>query len=105
MKKFKEDQTLKDTGDFLFSHPGRDEAGESKNHTFVYNIGLSVKNYTRPIQHATCIHYKAITWGTDPEGIGYNYCSGKYGIDKDHNNNECASNVCSLHPNVHSGNN
>lgn len=97
------DQTLKSTGDFNFSHPGRDNAGESKNHTFVYNIGLSVKNYTRPIQHAACIHYKAITRGTDPEGLGYNYSNGNYGIDEDHHHDKCAANVCSLHPNVHSG--
>lgn len=98
------DETLKSTGDYLFTHPGEDSQGKSKNHTFVYNIGLAVKNFTNPIQHAACIHYKAMTWGTQPEGIGYNYSNNQYGIDKNHNDNKCADKVCSLHSNVHSGN-
>lgn len=98
------DGTVKTSGDFLFEHPGQDSAGESKNHTFVYNLGKSVKNYTTPIQHAACIHYKAMTRGTLPEGIGYNYSDREYGIDENHNKNLCAEDVCSLHSNVHSGN-
>lgn len=97
------DQTLRSAGDYLLSHPGKDDADQAKSHTFVYNIGLSVKNYTNPIQHATCIHYKAMTWGTGEEGLGYNYCNGNYGIDKDHQYGDCAPNVCTVHSNVHSG--
>lgn len=99
------DQTLKSTGDYLLSHPGKDDADQAKSHTFVYNIGLSVKNYTNPIQHATCIHYKAMTWGTGAEGLGYNYCNGSYGIDENHKDKKCAEKVCSVHSNVHSGDN
>lgn len=99
----REDQTLNSTGDYKFEHSGTDSAGESKNHTFVYNIGKVVKNYTRPIQNAACIHYKAITGGTAPEGIGYNYANKNYGIDTNHSKGECAKDVCSIHSNVHSG--
>ena len=98
-----EDQTLKSIGDFELSHPGLDEADVSDNHTFVYNLGLSVRNYTKPVQHAACIHYKAITGGTNPEGLGYNYANGKYGMDEDHNAGNCAKKVCDEHDNVHSG--
>lgn len=101
----REDQTLEASEDFPYTHPGRIDAGESKNHTFVFNIGRSVKNYTEPIQHAICIHYKASTWGTAPEGLGYNYSNGKYGVDDNHHDKKCADRVCSLHPNVHSGDN
>lgn len=72
-------------------------------HLFTYNIGVAVKNYTYPIQHAVCIHYKATTWGTAPEGIGYNYSNNKYGIDTEHKKENCASKVCDIHSNIHCG--
>lgn len=97
------DQTLKCVRDTVFSHPGLDDAGISSSHTFIYNLGLSVRNYTEPIQHAACIHYKAMTGGTNPEGLGYNYANGKYGMDEDHTAGNCANNVCGEHDNVHSG--
>lgn len=99
-----EDQTLKSSEDLVFSHPGFDDTkSESENHTFVYDLGAVVKNYTAPIQHAACIHYKAVTGGTNPEGLGYNYAGGKYATDEDHNAGNCAPRICSLHSNVHSG--
>lgn len=101
----KNDGTLKSSGDFTFSHPAENNSGssESKYHAFTYNIGVAVKNYTYPIQHAVCIHYKATTWGTAPEGIGYNYSNNKYGIDTEHKKENCASKVCDIHSNIHCG--
>lgn len=57
---------------------------------------------TVPIYSKQCINFRG-TWGTGEEGLGYNYCNGNYGIDKDHQYGDCAPNVCTVHSNVHSG--
>lgn len=80
-KSVHENGTLKETQTLFFEHPGRQAAGEGINACFIYNLGITVKNLTNNLQNATCIHYKAMTWGTDPEGVGYNYYNGGYDVE------------------------
>lgn len=65
-------------------------------------MDFSVRNMSQPLQLPDCIHFKAETWGTSPEGAGYNYYKGSY-LEP----SVClaiggASNICPIHKNVHS---
>ena len=64
-------------------------------------MDFAVKNYTEPILNPTCVHFKAMTSGTIPEGVGYNYYQGKYFEPVD----QCvqgSKNICPKHQNVYS---
>ena len=63
------------------------------------NVGIRVPNYTGTPETVVCMHFKAWTYGTAPEALGYNYSGGNYseedGANKKTNPN--SKKPCSLH--------
>lgn len=73
--------------DYYLDHDAIDQIDtNSKYGVITYDLGITVKNYARPLTSAQCIHFMVKTGGTYPEGLGYNYYNNYYN-DK---NNTCS---------------
>lgn len=85
-----------------FIHSAQERLGSGKSGIYLANLmEFSVKNLTKPLYEPTCIHFKAVTGGTNPEGVGYNYHAGNYS-DMDHNitGDKLNTKICPNHKNV-----
>lgn len=77
---------------------------EGKSGSYVRNLmDFSVRNMTEPLKLPDCIHFKAGTRGTHPEGAGYNYYKGGY-INPQLciKNDPSIKDICPIHHNVYS---
>lgn len=93
--------TVKSYGIKKLHVPAKVQLGEGKDGKYLVNLmSFSVRNMSDPIQMPDCIHFKAETRGTSPEGVGYNFYKGKYILP--HNSIKGVSNICPLHQNVYS---
>lgn len=96
--------TIKTLGTIIFDAPAEISLPEGKSGSYVKNLmNFSVRNMTEPLQSPDCIHFKAGTRGTHPEGAGYNYYKGGY-IDPEVciKNDSSIKDICPIHPNVYS---
>lgn len=90
---------------YLDLAPERVELGKGVRGIYTGNLmKFAAKNLTQPVQKPTCVHFKAITGGTNLEGVGYNYYNGSYFEPTD----KCvpgSTNICPQHQNVYSRDN
>lgn len=85
------------------SVPASIDLGEGKSGTYTANLmEFSVRNLSEPLQSPDCIHFKAETRGTWPEGVGYNYYKGSYLDPEACFEKEGAADICPNHKNVYS---
>lgn len=76
-------------------------ASMPKGNRGIYTANLTsfaVKDYTMNVPNPTCVHFRAMTDGTIPEGVGYNYYKGSYFEPVD----QCvkgSKNICPKHTN------
>lgn len=85
------------------SVPSTVDLGEGKSGTYTVNLmNFSVRNMSDPLQLPDCIHFKAETRGTSPEGVGYNYYKGSYLDPAVCLEKNGASDICPNHKNVYS---
>lgn len=82
---------------------GTIDLGKGKTGTYTANLmNFSVRNMAEPLQLPDCIHFKAVTAGTTPEGVGYNYYKGSYLDPAVCIEKNGASDICPNHKNVYS---
>lgn len=96
--------SIKTYGTKTLSVPAEVSLPEGKSGSYVKNLmDFSVRNMTEPLKSPDCIHFKAGTRGTHPEGAGYNYYKGGY-IDSDLciKNDPSIKDICPIHHNVYS---
>jgi len=92
---------VKSYGTINLDVPAKVVLGEGKMGFYTKNLmNFSVRNMSDPLKAPDCIHFKAETRGTSPEGVGYNYYKGKYIIPQ--NCIKGVSSICPFHQNVYS---
>lgn len=92
---------VKPYGTINLDVPAKVVLGEGKMGFYTKNLmNFSVRNMSDPLKAPDCIHFKAETRGTSPEGVGYNYYKGKYIIPQ--NCIKGVSSICPFHQNVYS---
>ncbi|MBC8602643.1 hypothetical protein H8784_13070 [Parabacteroides acidifaciens] len=92
---------VKSYGTITIDAPAKVSLGEGKMGFYTKNLmNFSVRNMSDPLKAPDCIHFKAETRGTGPEGVGYNYYKGKYITPQ--NCIKGVADICPLHQNVYS---
>lgn len=95
--------TVKTYGTITFKAFETISLPEGKSGSYVKNLmNFSVRNMIEPLQLPDCIHFKAATRGTDPEGVGYNYYKGSYINPEICVKDPSIKDICPLHQNVYS---